>query len=47
MIKLTKQIKKIPDISGLATKTELTVVKNKILDVTGFVKQIMLLKLVR
>ena len=38
--KIAKIDKKIPDISGLASKTELTTVVGKIPDVTGFVKQI-------
>ena len=37
--KIDKIDKKIPDITGLASKTELTAVDNKIPDVTGFVKQ--------
>ena len=37
--KIDKVDKKIPDISGLATKTALTAVENKIPDVTGLVKK--------
>ena len=37
--KIDKIDKKIPDITGLASKTELTAVENKIADVTGLVKK--------
>ena len=36
--KIDKIDEKIPDISGLGSKTELTAVENKIPDVTGLVK---------
>ena len=38
--KVTEIEGKIPDISGLATKSALTVVENKISDVSGLVKKI-------
>ena len=47
-VKVTKPTDKIPDISGLATKTALTAVENKIPDVSSLVKkQIITQKLVR
>ena len=38
-IKLTELENKIPDISGLATKTALTEVENKVTSVTSLVKK--------
>ena len=37
--KITKMENKIPDISNLATKTELNTVENKIPDTSGFIKK--------
>ena len=37
--KIDKVDEKIPDISGLATKTELTAVENKVPDASNFVKK--------
>ena len=45
--KITAVDSNVPSITNLATKTDLTAVENKIPDVTGLVKAIMLLKLVR
>ena len=47
-IKFTEIEGKIPNISGLATNSELTAVKNKIPDVSSFVKkQILIAKLLK